>query len=103
VTPSGGSGSVRVRIDSTTLLSKAPERPWPREVAVEAADEASVIELQAVPARCDAHGLAEDKAGTRFPLEVEVAGARSGQLRLEPPPEFTAAVYGFVRSACSLQ
>lgn len=103
VTPSGGSGSVRVRIDSTTLLSKAPERPWPREVAVEAADEASVIELQAVPARCDPHGLAEDKAGTRFPLEVEVAGARSGQLRLEPPPEFTAAVYGFVRSACSLR
>ncbi|MBF4993357.1 sulfite exporter TauE/SafE family protein [Arthrobacter gandavensis] len=103
VAPSGGSGGLRVRIGSTTLLTEAPGHPWPREIGVDAADGPSVIELHAVPARCDEHGLAEDKAGTRFPLEVESAAARNGQLRLEPPVEFTAAAYGFVRSACSLQ
>lgn len=103
VTPSGGSGTVNVRIGTTTLLSEAPGHPWPREIEVDAADEPSVLELQAVPARCDAHGLAEDKAGTRFPLEVGIAATRNGQLRLEPPAEFTAAVYGFVRSACAAQ
>ncbi len=102
VTPSGGSGRLEARIGSTTLLSEAPGQPWPREIEVDAADEASVIELHAVPARCDAHALAEDKAGTRFPLEVS-AGPLSGQLRLEPGAEFTAAVYGFVRSACLVQ
>ena len=101
VTPSGGSGMVNVRIGSTTLLSEAPGQPWPREIEVDAADEPSVIQLQTVPAHCDAHGLAEDKAGTRFPLEVGIAATRNGQLRLEPPAEFTAAVYGFVRSACA--
>jgi len=103
VTPSGGSGMVEVRIGSTTLLSEAPGQPWPRDIKVDAADPPSVLELQVVPARCDLHALAEDKAGTRFPLQVGSAGTRSGQLRLEPPAEFTAAVYGFVRSACALQ
>ncbi|GAA1923960.1 hypothetical protein GCM10009688_31270 [Arthrobacter gandavensis] len=101
VTPSGGSGMVNVRIGPTTLLSEAPGDPWPREIEVDADDEPSVLKLAAVPARCDSHALAEDKAGTRFPLEVGIAATRNGQLRLEPPAEFTAAVYGFVRSACA--
>lgn len=53
---------------------------------------------------CDSHALAEDKAGTRFPLMVGSGTATSnGELRLDPPAEFTAAVYGFVQSACALQ
>ncbi|MFZ3417258.1 sulfite exporter TauE/SafE family protein [Arthrobacter sp. 3Tela_A] len=103
VTPSGERGSVSIRIGTTTLLSEAPGQAWPREIKVDGTDEPSVLELAAVPARCDPHALAEDKAGTRFPLEVGGGRTRTGQLRLEPPAEFTAAVYGFVRSACAVQ
>ncbi|MBD7996513.1 sulfite exporter TauE/SafE family protein [Arthrobacter sp. Sa2CUA1] len=101
VTPTGGDGSLTVdAIGTTTLITEAPGKPWPRQVEISGNDAPSVLELHIVPMRCDVHALAEDKVGTRLPLEIEAGGYR-GQVRLEPPPEFTAAVYEFVRSACT--
>ena len=101
VSPAGGDGSLTLEaIGTTTLITEAPGEPWPRQVVISGSDAPSVLELHIVPMRCDAHALAEDKTGTRLPLEIS-AGPYRGQVRLEPPREFTAAVYGFVRSACT--
>ncbi|MBD8045094.1 sulfite exporter TauE/SafE family protein [Arthrobacter sp. Sa2BUA2] len=101
VTPAGGQGALTVdTIGTTTLITEAPGKPWPRQVEISGSDAPSVLELHIVPMRCDVHALAEDKVGTRLPLEIHAGGYR-GQVRLEPPREFTAAVYEFVRSACT--
>ena len=101
--PSGAadSGLTLRQVEETTLLREDPARPWPDGVPIPA-DRPEVFELGVLPARCDAHALAEDKLGTRIPVQLEVGG-RSGTVRLEPAPEFTAAVYAFVREACALR
>lgn len=103
VGPSGtaGSGLTLRQVGETTLLREDPARPWPSGVPVPA-DRPAVFDLGVLPARCDAHALAEDKLGTRIPVRLE-AGGRTGTLRLDPAPEFTAAVYTFVRGACALR
>jgi len=100
VTPMGGDGNMILEaIGTTTLITEAPGNPWPRQVRIAGSDAPSVLELQIVPMRCDAHALAEDKVGTRLPLDI-TAGTYGGQVRLDPPREFTASVYEFVRAAC---
>lgn len=96
----GGTGSLVLhRIDATPLLASGGP-PWPSEVTVRGTDPPRELALTIVPQRCDAHALAEDKLGTHLPLTLTVGGY-SGQVRLAPPAEFTAAVYRFVQQACA--
>ncbi|MDM7990763.1 hypothetical protein [Arthrobacter sp. zg-Y877] len=97
-----GTGSMILhRIDATPLLAPAGH-PWPTETTLNSMDGPRELVLGVAPQRCDAHALAEDKLGTYLPLTVTAAGY-SGQVRLPPPDEFTAAVYGFVQTACADQ
>lgn len=99
VAPSGqGRDLVLHRIDPTPLLR--PGAPWPAGIVITGTDPPRDLALTLAPQRCDDHALAEDKVGTRLPLII-TAGDRTGQVRLEPPPGFTAAVFAFVRQACS--
>lgn len=62
----------------------------------------SSFTIPVVPGRCDAHALAEDKQGTRFPLHVELDG-RQGVVTLVSSDRVRAALYTFVQEACQDQ
>lgn len=101
IVPTGKRGQMLITgAGSTTLLAENPQQPWPRNISVLGTDAPTLVELSVLPARCDPHALAEDKTGTKIPVEV-TAGALSGRLRLEPPTPFTQSVYAFVAAACS--
>ena len=100
VSPSGGGGTVLLEgFGNTTLLTEDRQRPWPRDISISGSDSPATLDIAVAPARCDPHALAEDKTGTKLPMDVSTEG-RSGQLRLEPSPEFTRSVYAFVAGAC---
>lgn len=101
IVPTGNSGSITLKsFGGTTLLAEDPRQPWPRNISVNGSDGPIIVELSVLPARCDAHALAEDKTGTKLPIDIETS-AGSGQVRLVPDPKFTGSVYSFVQSACS--
>lgn len=103
--PTGAEGSVVVHsVESTTLLapfdgtSGVPEVPLDVSLG---ADGPSELRIPFVPNRCDAHALAEDKIGTRIPLQVTV-GELSGRLILPASDEMRAQMYEFYGSYCGL-
>lgn len=98
-------GSAPVRLDtikSTTLLQPAAGG-WLWEPAeVVPAGESVMLRLDATPARCDLHAIAEDKVGTRFDARVSVLSdpADSGTLTLVAGDEQRSRLYEFVASTC---
>lgn len=98
-------GSAPVRLDtikSTTLLQPAAGG-WLWEPAeVVPAGESVMLRLDAAPARCDLHAIAEDKVGTRFDAGVSVLSdpADSGTLTLVAGDEQRSRLYEFVASTC---
>ncbi|NKX53969.1 hypothetical protein [Arthrobacter mobilis] len=100
IVPAGGTGTLSIESPApTTLLGEDPDHPWPRGIVVAGRDAPRTLELHIVPARCDAHAVAEDRLGTKLPLRLTAGGYR-GVLRLEPPPELARAVYSFITAAC---
>ena len=100
IVPTGISGDLLLSgFGNTTLLTENPQQPWPRNISISGTDAPSIVDLAVTPARCDGHALAEDKAGTKLPVNVTTSH-QSGQLRLEPSTDFTRSVYAFVSTAC---
>lgn len=100
IVPTGISGDMLLSaFGNTTLLTESAQQPWPRNISISGTDAPTTVDLAVRPARCDAHALAEDKAGTKLPVNVTTSH-RSGQLRLEPGTDFTRSVYAFVSAAC---
>ena len=107
VRPQGGPGVLElVRVRNTTLLQlvdpdTAQRHPdgLPVEATVAGTDEPRDLVLTVVPARCDAHAVAEDKQGTRFRFDVVLDG-REGTVSVAAPPEVTTALYDIVQQAC---
>lgn len=60
------------------------------------------INVPIVPNRCDAHGIAEDKIGTRMPLIVTLANGTQGRYLLTASNQLRAAMYSFYTSYCGL-
>lgn len=60
------------------------------------------ITVPIVPNRCDAHGIAEDKIGTRIPLYVTLADGTEDRLALPASNQLRAAMYSFYTSYCGL-
>jgi hypothetical protein len=60
------------------------------------------ITIPIVPNRCDAHGLAEDKVGTRIPLFVTLPDGTKGRFVLPASDLLRAAIYSFYTSFCGL-
>jgi hypothetical protein len=102
-------------IDATTLLApRGGGRAWMVDRTVRAGDDPSVIGLEVVPARCDAHAIAEDKVGTilRVRVDLETTGSADADAKTDGsgavvavPASATlrAALYAFVASACGLE
>lgn len=108
--PTGAAGSVRVvSVRSTTLVApfdgSAGANVLPLEILL-GADGPREVRIPLVPNRCDAHALAEDKIGTRIPLDVVVTspdGDRTeGRIVLPADDAQRAALHGFYSSFCGL-
>ncbi len=104
--PTGADGAVEIHsVESTTLLapfdgvSGVPTVPLEVELGVGGPPE---VRIPFVPNRCDAHALAEDKIGTRIPLQVTV-GDLSGRLVLPATDELRAEMYEFYGAYCALE
>ncbi len=89
-------------VKSTTLLQPAAGGWLWQPAQVVAAGESLTLRIDAVPARCDMHAIAEDKVGTRFDAAVSVLSdpIDRGSLTLVASDPQRARLYDFVATAC---
>lgn len=108
LSPTGAVGRVRfAETGPTTLLTPATATGRVRarqvlDVTVTAAQPSSEVTLHYVPARCDAHAVAEDKQGTLLPVMVSVEGAEPGPVTLPVPDRLRAWIHNWVAARCGL-
>lgn len=89
-------------VNGTVLLGPAHGEPsWPLATTVEPGDSTS-LRVEAVPTRCDAHAIAEDKVGTRFRTTVSILGApaANGEVTLVATDEQRGELHDFVAARC---
>jgi hypothetical protein len=106
VAPTGASGSFTINaVDDTVLFglfdpaSAVPLDSVPVEITVRGGDAPSVLRIPLVPARCDAHAVAEDKRGTLLPLRVQV-GKSSGIRYFALSDDRKGELYSYLGDAC---
>ncbi|GAA2236901.1 hypothetical protein N1031_11145 [Herbiconiux moechotypicola] len=73
---------------------------WPVGLAVVGGDQPGTIVLNAVPARCDPHAVAEDKRGTVLPVGITLASGAEGTIYLDPGVEARETLYDFIAERC---
>jgi hypothetical protein len=105
--PTGKEGTLTINsVGSTSLLSPAD----PNGIGSSQLDLGLVIgangpfeiTVPIVPNRCDAHGIAEDKIGTRLPLFVTLDDGTEGRFALPASNKLRAQMYSFYTSFCGL-
>jgi hypothetical protein len=107
VEPTGADGTVTIEtISSTTLLNPAgPDgigvSRLPLGITVDA-EGPGEIRAPIVPNRCDPHALAEDKIGTRMPLNVTLSGGTEGRYVLAASDGLRGQMYAFFSAFCGL-
>lgn len=103
VTPTGGQGTVTIlSSQNTTLLSQTEGELRPINLAVSAASAPTVITLDFVPSRCDAHVIGEDKVGTIIPFRVDAGPYRSAVLMIPVPKAVKSQLLDWVGAYCGL-
>jgi hypothetical protein len=108
LTPTGADGRVDVdAVSSTPLLLPDPAThpdaaDWPLDLGVDAASGPVTAELRIVPARCDAHAIADDKVGTVFNLAVRLSDGTAGEYRVVPAEGVREELLDYVRATCGL-
>jgi hypothetical protein len=114
VVEGSGRSSVAVvgRVDITQVSSTPLLRPdpaaypdvedWPVGLGVDSASDTVTTELRVVPARCDAHAIADDKVGTVLNLAVRLSDGSTGEYALIPPEAVRDDLLDYVRAACGL-
>ena len=105
--PTGKEGTLTINsVGSTTLLSPAdPNGIGSSQLdlgVVIGANGPFEITVPIVPNRCDAHGIAEDKVGTRIPLLVKLDDGTEGRFVLPASNQLRAQMYSFYTSFCGL-
>jgi hypothetical protein len=99
----GDDASMHVeRVWGTTLLNAEDGTDWPLDLDVEAGAEPFVVSLPVRPARCDAHGIADDKRGTILPFEIETGDGRAGRLDVPAGDSLKNELYGYYTERCGL-
>jgi hypothetical protein len=107
VEPTGADGTVTIEtISSTTLLNPAgPDgigvSRLPLGITVDA-EGPEEIRVPILPNRCDPHALAEDKIGTRMPLNVTLSDGTEGRYVLAASDGLRGQMYAFFSAFCGL-
>ena len=100
LTPTGAAGDVRVRALQTTNLlrfERVDTGRWALGAAGPAAEGTFAVPLW--PQRCDPHVVQDDKSGTVFTLEVDVAG-ETGAIELPVDERTRARILTWVAQWC---
>lgn len=100
VTPRAGGPALGIgRIDGTVLLAPVGGTSWsPPELAQVTAP--TTVRLELVPARCDAHAVAEDKRGTFLGLHTTVDGVAQPVVYLDSGDELRGELHDYLAQAC---
>lgn len=107
IAPTGEEETMTINsVGSTTLLSPANSNgigtaQLDLDVVISAKGPFKIT-IPIVPNRCDAHGIAEDKIGTRIPIQVTLADGTQGRFVLPASNQLRAAIYSFYTSYCGL-
>ena len=107
IAPTGGEETMTINsVGSTTLLTPADSNgigtaQLDLDVVISAKGPFK-LNVPIVPNRCDAHGIAEDKIGTRIPLHVTLADGTQGRFALPASNQLRSAIYSFFTSFCGL-
>lgn len=107
IAPTGEKGTLTIdSVGSSTLLRPADSAGIGSAKldlgVVISANGPREITIPIVPNRCDAHGLAEDKVGTRIPLFVTLPDGTKGRFVLPASDQLRAEIYSFYSSFCGL-
>jgi len=86
-------------IERTTLLDSAEGDSWPVALSTAPGGTTSAT-MVAMPARCDAHAVAEDKRGTFLPVRTTVDGVPQPLFYLDLGADLRGQVHRFVGEAC---
>ncbi|MDM8084007.1 hypothetical protein QUV83_04420 [Cellulomonas cellasea] len=86
-------------VDATTLLSPAEGPQW-RPALASADGQPVTATLDAVPARCDLHAIAEDKRGWQMPVRASVDGVAQEVFYLPLPDDSRVALPSYLSQAC---
>ncbi|SDZ52829.1 hypothetical protein [Herbiconiux ginsengi] len=101
VDPSGGTGELLLdEARFTILLAPADGTTWPLDATVPGGGAVREFTLDAVPARCDPHSIAEDKRGTFLPVVLEVTDGPSGTVPVPSSDTLRLALYDFIAAHC---
>ena len=98
-----GDASMQIeRVYGTTLLNAEDGIDWTLGIDVAAGDAPFTINLPVRPARCDAHGIADDKRGTILPFEIVTNDGRAGRLDVPAADGLKAELYAYYGERCGL-
>ncbi len=98
-----GDTSMRIeRVYGTTLLNAEDGTDWTLGIDVAAGDAPFTISLPVRPARCDAHGIADDKRGTILPFDIVTSDGRAGRLDVPADDGLKAELYAYYGERCGL-
>ncbi|MCC2308326.1 hypothetical protein [Cellulomonas chengniuliangii] len=86
-------------IDGTTLLSPVGGPQWALGLSSAAGGPVAAT-LEATPARCDPHAVAEDKRGAQMPVRATVDGVAQPVFYLPLPEAAREALHAFLGQAC---
>ena len=104
IEPSGEGALELVAVRSTTLLAPAVDGTGMPSVELGVTvgrDGPHELRIPIVPNRCDPHALAEDKVGTRIPVEIRGDGFE-GRIVLEATDDARATMRAFFATYCGL-
>lgn len=96
--------AVRLGYVQRTILLKPEDdsAAWSLERTASAGSPVTA-ELRMVPARCDPHAVAEDKAGTRFPLSVALDGENPAVVTLAASDDLRSQIFDYIARRCGWQ
>jgi hypothetical protein len=102
IAPTGDAAARILDVQDTNLLTFAGTQPVGFSIDAEVAvgDSAvTTVHLPLVPLRCDPHAVQEDKRGTVFTLDVEIAG-RPGTVELAASEDLRGRILTWVANWC---
>lgn len=103
VTPTGAPGSVEIlTTQNTTLLSQTEGELRSFDQTFTAASPPTVLTLDVVPSRCEAHVIAEDKVGTVIPFRVNAGRYRNAVFTIAVPSSTKNELLDYVGTYCGL-
>ena len=103
VTPTGAPGSVEIlTTQNTTLLSQTEGELRTFDETFTAASPPTVLTLDVVPSRCEAHVIGEDKVGTVIPFRVNAGPYRNAVFTIAVPKSVKNQLLDYVGTYCGL-